>query len=334
MKLATLRNGRPDGHLVVVSKDLTRCVSAGRVAPTLQAVLDDWERAAPALAELAQTLDRRGIAAEPFDAVDAMAPLPRAYAFIDGAAYPSHLERAMVQGQGEAAPKPTRPTLYRGASDRLLGAHDPIVVPEADLWLDFEAEIAVITGPVVLRPDRAEALAAIRLVTVCNDISLRKLVVDDLEQGFGFFHAKPATAFAPVAVTPDELGPAWRDAKLHLPVRTTINTTLFGQPNAGRDMQYDFADLIAAAAQTHPLGAGTIIASGTVSNRHTEAPPIRRDGIGFASIAEARAVEKARYGRARTPFLKPGDRVRIAAIDTAENPVFGAIDQSVEVRAR
>ena len=200
MKLATLRNGRPDGHLVVVSRDLTRCVSAGRVAPTLQAALDDWERAAPALAELAQTLDRRGIAAETFDPADAMAPLPRAFAFIDGAAYPSHLERAVLAQGGETAPKPTRPVLYRGASDRLLGPHDPIVVPDADLGLDFEAEVAVITGPLAMRPDRQQALAAIRLVTVCNDISLRKLVADDLEQGVGFFHAKPATAFAPVFI--------------------------------------------------------------------------------------------------------------------------------------
>lgn len=330
MKLATLKNGRPDGQLVVVSRDLGRFVSAGRIAPHLQAALDAWETSAPALEDLARALDAGQIAAQPFDPALALAPLPRAYQWIDATAYLSHLERVRaLQGSKDDSPGASRPLLRQGASDSLAAAGDAILVADDDQGVDFEAEIAVILGPVPMRPTRGQAIAAIRLVTVCNDVSLRKLVADDIETGSGVFHGKPATAFAPAVATPGELGPAWRDQRLHLKLRVTLNGKPFGQPDTGTDMHFDFADLIMAAAQTRALGCGTILASGTVSNRHDDPLPTKPGGIGFASIAELRTVERVRYGRARTPFLKAGDRVAIAAIDGAEAPVFGTIAQTV-----
>ena len=285
MKLATLRNGRPDGHLVVLSADLAHYVSAGRVAPTLQAALDDWESLSPALSELAARLDAGAIAGQPFDPAQALAPLPRAYQWIDGAGYLNHLERVRsLKGSKDAELQSARPLLYQGGSDSLVAPTDPILVPADDLALDFEAEIAVIVGPVPMGATREQASAAIRLVTVCNDVSLRRLVVDDLQNGFGFFHAKPATSFAPIVATPASLGEVWRDNRLHLPLRIEVNGTLIGQPDAGADMHFDFADLIVEATRTRALGAGTIIGGGTVSNRHDESLPIRKDGIGFACI--------------------------------------------------
>ncbi|ODT80176.1 MAG: 2-keto-4-pentenoate hydratase [Pelagibacterium sp. SCN 64-44] len=332
MKLATLRNARPDGQLVVVSSDLARCVSAGRVAATMQAALDDWANAAPALAALAAELDAGAIAGQPFDPAAAHAPLPRAYQWIDGSGYMSHLERVRsLKGSKDAELQSVRPLIYQGGSDSLLAPTDPIVIPADDLALDFEAEAAVIIGPVPMRPSREQAAAAIRLVTVLNDVSLRRLVMDDLQNGFGFFHAKPSTAFAPVVVTPDGLGEFWRDNRLHLPVRVEVNGNLYGQPNAGIGMQFDFVDLIVEAARTRRLGAGTIIGGGTISNPHDETLPLKRDGIGFACIAEARTAEKAKYGRARTPFLKPGDQVRIGAIGPDGRSLFGDIEQQVQI---
>jgi fumarylacetoacetate (FAA) hydrolase len=329
MKLATLRNARPDGQLVVVSADLIRCVSAGRIAPTLQAALDDWANVAAPLADLAAQLDAGAIAGQPFDPALAMAPLPRAYQWIDGSGYLSHLERVRtLKGSKDEQLQSIRPLLYQGASDSLSAPTAPILATDPDLAIDFEAEVAVIIAAVPMGASRDQAAAAIRLVTVCNDVSLRRLVVDDLQNGFGFFHSKPSTAFAPIVITPDALGGSWRDNRLHLPVRIEVNGTLFGQPNAGTDMHFDFADLIVEAARTRNLAAGTIIGGGTVSNQHDESLPIKRDGIGFACIAEARTVEKLKYGRARTPFLKPGDSVRIGAM-SAETSVFGDIIQSV-----
>jgi fumarylacetoacetate (FAA) hydrolase len=330
MKLATLRANRPDGQLVVVSNDLQRCVSAGRIAPSLQAALDDWERLAPALAILSSQLDKGEIAGQTFEPSAALAPLPRAYQWIDGAGYMGHLERVRsLKGSKDEELQSVRPLLYQGGSDSLSGAADPIVVPEDDLALDFEVEVAVIIGALPMRPSREQAAAAIRLVTVCNDVSLRRLVADDLQNGFGFFHSKPATSFAPVVVTPDALGDRWRDNRLHLPVRVEVNGTLYGQPNAGVDVHFDLVDLIVEAARTRQLGAGTIIGSGTIANHHDATLPIKEDGIGFGCIAEARTAEKAKFGRARTPFLKPGDRVRIAAIGAGGRSVFGDIDQTV-----
>lgn len=329
MKLATLRNSRPDGQLVVLSADHTRFVSAGRIAPTLQAALDDWDASAPALSALAAQLDAGAIAGQPFDAAQALAPLPRAYQWIDGAGNLNHLERVRtLKGSKDEELQTERPLLYQGGSDSLSAPTDPIRVTDADLAIDFEAEVAVIIGAVPMAAGKDQAAAAIRLVTICNDVSLRRLVADDLQNGFGFFHAKPSTSFAPIVATPGSLGTAWRDNRLHLPLRIEVNGTLYGQPNAGIDMHFDFADLIVEAARTRSLGAGTIIGGGTVSNRHDETLPIKRDGIGFACIAEARTVEKLKYGRARTPFLKPGDLVRLAAIADGQS-VFGDIAQTV-----
>ena len=332
MKLATLRNGRPDGQLVVLSSDLGRCVSASRVALNLQAALDDWERCRPALESLSSQLDAGEIAGQPFDPAEALAPLPRAYQWIDGSGYLSHLERVRsLKGSKDAELQSDRPLLYQGASDSLSAPHDPILATDPDLAIDFEAEVAVIIGAVSMGASRAQAAAAIRLVTVCNDVSLRRLVVDDLQNGFGFFHAKPSTSFAPVVITPEALGAGWSDNRLRLPVRIEVNGTLFGQPNAGTDVHFDFADLIVEAARTRRLAAGTIIGGGTVSNRHDETLPIKKDGIGFACIAEARTVEKLKYGRARTPFLKGGDSVRIAAIGPDGRSTFGDIAQKVSL---
>ena len=334
MQLATLRNGRPDGQLVVVSSDLERCVSAGRIAPNLQAAMDEWAHAEPALAALARQLDAGEIAGQVFDPKAANAPLPRAYQWIDGSAYMSHLERVRsLKGSKDEELQSIRPLLYQGGSDSLSAATAPIVVPGDDLALDFEAEVGVIIGAVPMGATRQQAASAIRLVTVLNDVSLRRLVVDDLQNGFGFFHAKPATAFAPIVMTPESLGASWRENRLHLPIRIEVNGKLYGQPNAGIGMHFDFADLIVEAARTRNLATGTIIGGGTVSNPHDQTLPLKADGIGFACIAEARTAEKAKYGRARTPFLKPGDKVRIGAVDDSGKSVFGDIDQSVELLA-
>jgi len=330
MKLATLRASRPDGQLVVVSNDLSRCVSAGRIAPSLQAALDDWDRLSPALAELARQLDKGEIAGQSFEPSTALAPLPRAYQWIDGAGYMGHLERVRsLKGSKDEELQSVRPLIYQGGSDSLSAAHDPIVVPGEDLALDFEVEVAVIIGAVPMRPSREQAASAIRLVTICNDVSLRRLVADDLQNGFGFFHSKPSTSFAPVIVTPETLGDRWRDNRLHLPVRVEVNGTLYGQPNAGVDVHFDFVDLIVEAARTRHLGNGTIIGSGTIANHHDATLPIKEDGIGFGCIAEARTAEKAKFGRARTPFLKQGDRVRMFAVGQGGKSVFGDIDQAV-----
>ncbi|KKB09080.1 fumarylacetoacetate hydrolase family protein [Devosia chinhatensis] len=332
MKLATLRNARPDGQLVIVSSDLARCVSAGRIAATMQAALDDWDQAAPALAALSAELEAGAIAGQPFDPATAHAPLPRAYQWIDGSGYLTHLERVRsLKGSKDDELQSVRPLMYQGASDSFCAPTDAIIVPEEDLALDFEAEVAVIIGALPMRATREQAAASIRLVTFLNDVSLRRLVADDLQNGFGFFHAKPATAFAPIAVTPASLGAAWQDNRLHLPLRIEVNGGLYGQPNAGIGMHFDFADLIVEAARTRALGAGTIIGGGTVSNPHEETLPLRKDGIGFACIAEARTAEKAKFGKARTPFLKPGDVVRIQALGASGTFPLGSIEQGVKL---
>lgn len=332
MKLASLDNGKPDGRLVVVSRDLKSCVSAGRIAPTLQAALDAWDGVAPQLRALSDQLELRAVAAERFEAANALAPLPRAYQFIDCAAYLGHLERVRtLKGSRDAEPQSQRPLMYQGASDRLVAGHVPIRAPEADLGVDFEAELAIVLGPVPMRPDRATALAAIRLVGLINDVSFRRLVHDDLNNGFGFFHAKPATSFAPVVVTPDELGTLWRAARAHVRVRVDINGKSFGDLDAGLDMDFDFAQLIMAAASTRELGCGTILGAGTIANRHAEGRDPAKKTSGFACIAEARTVEKGAIGRAQTSFLGPGDTVRIEGFDAVGHSLFGAIGQKVRV---
>lgn len=332
MKLATLRNGRPDGHLVVVSKDLTRFASAGRIAPNLQGALDEWDRCAPILRAVSDQLNNGEISGMAFHAGEALSPLPRAYQWIDGSGYMVHLNRVRsLKGSKDEELQDEHPLMYQGGSDSFAAPTGPIVVPEDDLALDYEAEVVVVTGPVPMRPSKQQAADAIRLVGLCNDVSLRRLVANDLQNGFGFFHAKPATSFSPIFVTPDELGSDWRDNRLHLKVLIQVNDSLYGQPNAGKDVRFDFADLIVAAAQTRELGTGTIIGSGTIANAHDEILPLKNDGIGFGCIAEARTAEKSKIGKARTPFLKIGDTVRINAVDAEKRTVFGAIEQTVKL---
>lgn len=334
MKLATLRNGRPDGHLVVVSKDNARYVSAGRIAPHLQAALDDWERLAPELDELNKSLNAGDVASQPFDPSLALAPLPRAYQWIDAAAYLGHLERInSLHGSGASALQAHTPLIYQGASDSLSPPTAPIAVSEAELGIDFEAELAAILGPVSMGADKKTATEAIRLFALCNDVSLRRLVREDFTNGFGFFHSKPATAFAPVVLTPDEFGGAWADNKLTLTVNAYINGAQIGRLNSGADMNFDFGDLIVAATRTRHLAGGTILGAGTIANRHDEPLPLKPDGRGFGCLAEARTLEKARFGKPRTPFLKSGDRLRINASDANGRDVFGEIDQRVEIQS-
>jgi fumarylacetoacetate (FAA) hydrolase len=326
MRLASLKAGGRDGRLVVVARDLARCADAGAIAPTLQLALDDWERCAPLLQGLARGLERGTSRGRAFDPRQCAAPLPRAYQFADGSAYLSHVERVR-RARGAAMPDNCLrdPLIYQGCSDSLLGPCDPIPAADEAWGIDFEAEVAVVTGDVPIGASAAEAAQRIRLLMLVNDVSLRNLVPAELAKGFGFFQSKPPSAFAALAVTPDELGRAWDGARLHLPLRSWVNGEPFGAPDAGADMAFAFPELIAHAARTRPLGAGSIIGSGTVSNRDPAA--------GCSCIAERRAIESMDLGRPRTPFLRFGDRVRIEMLDEEGRSVFGAIDQVV-VRAQ
>lgn len=337
MKLATLRvpdaadRRYRDGRLVVVSRDLSRCLEATGVCATLQAALDEWDRLAPQLQRLASRLEDG--AGEPFDPRRCLSPLPRAYQWADGSAYVNHV--ALVRRARGAELPPsfwTDPLMYQGGSDAFLAPTEDIPLVDPAWGLDFEAEVAVVTGDVALGTDRTAAGAAIRLLMLVNDVSLRELIPAELAKGFGFFQSKPASAFAPVAVTPDELGGAWDGLRLHAPLEVTLNDAPFGRANAGIDMTFDFPTLIAHAARTRALGAGSIIGSGTVSNRDADGgpgKPIAEGGVGYSCIAEQRTVETLRTGSARTPFLRSGDRVRIEMHATDGRSVFGAIDQRV-----
>ena len=332
MKLATIRNGTRDGQLVVVSHDLQRFTPAGSVAMTLQAALDDWAYKAPQLRDLHQRLDIGQIRGEPFDQTLCMSPLPRAYQWADGSAYVNHVE-LVRKARGAEMPESfwTDPLMYQGGSDAFLGPHDPIVLADEAWGIDMEGEIAVITGDVPMGASREQAADAIVLVMLVNDVSLRNLIPAELAKGFGFFQAKPSSAFSPVAATPDVLGDAWDGGKLHLPLQVDVNGTAFGRANAGIDMTFDFPTLIAHAAKTRPLGAGAIIGSGTVSNKSDEAAkPAEHGGTGYSCIAEARTVETLTYGEPKTSFLKFGDRVRIEMKDGDGQSIFGAIEQTVE----
>jgi fumarylacetoacetate (FAA) hydrolase len=332
MKLASLKHGR-DGRLVVVSADLTRATDAFFVAPTLQAALDDWGRLGPRLGDLAEQLEHGSVPAFRFHEHDCAAPLPRAYQWADGSAYVNHV--ALVrQARGAAMPESfwSDPLLYQGGSDGFIGPRDPIIAVSAEHGVDFEAEIAVVTGDVPMVASREEAASAIRLVMLANDVSLRGLISDELAKGFGFFQSKPATAFSPVAVTPDELGPDWDGGRLHLPLLSFLNGKPFGKPNAGVDMVFDFPALIAHAARTRALVAGTIIGSGTVSNRGADGgpgQPVAAGGVGYSCIAELRTVETLTAGQPTTPFLAFGDMVRIEMKDAKGHSIFGAIEQAV-----
>jgi fumarylacetoacetate (FAA) hydrolase len=332
MKLASFKHGR-DGRLTVVSRDLTRAADAAAVAPTLQAALDDWQAAAPRLIEIADALEAGRIAHLPFDPTRCAAPLPRAFQWVDGSAYVNHVELVRrARGADLPASFWTDPLMYQGGSDSLLGAHDPILAAEEGWGIDFEAEIAVIVDDIPMAVGRSAAGAAIRLVMLVNDVSLRNLIPAELAKGFGFLHGKPSSAFSPVAVTPDELGEAYDGAKVSLPLVSHLNGSLFGRPNAGVDMTFDFPTLIAHAAKTRPLSAGTVVGSGTISNKDDDGGPgrpVREGGVGYSCIAEQRTVETIRTGKPETPFLKFGDQVRIEMLDTGGRSIFGAIDQTV-----
>lgn len=323
MKLATLRNSTRDGQLVVVSRDLSKAVAVPHVAATLQAALDDWSNVAPKLLDVAEAL-QKGRAAEAFafDAERAMAPLPRAYHWVDGSAYVNHVE-LVRKARGAQMPDSfwIDPLVYQGGSDDFLGALEDVPLPSEEFGIDLEGEVAVITDDVPMGTQRAEALEHIRLLTLVNDWSLRNLIPAELAKGFGFYQSKPATGFAPVAVTPDELGPAWLDAKVHLPLVVHINGIHFGQPNAGIDMTFDFARLIEHITQTRNAGAGTVVGSGTISNYDRSR--------GSACIAERRTLEQLEHGKPTTPFLKFGDLVRIEMFDAVGHSIFGAIEQRV-----
>jgi fumarylacetoacetate (FAA) hydrolase len=323
MKLATLRNGSRDGQLLVVSRDLTRALPVPHIAPTLQSALDDWGRIAPRLEETAIALEA-GVAhgSIPFDPTTVLAPLPRAHHWVDGSAYVNHVE-LVRKARGAEMPQSfwTDPLVYQGGSDDFIAPTADVPVPSEDYGIDFEAEVAVITDDVPMGTTAADARGHVRLLMLVNDWSLRNLIPAELAKGFGFYQSKPATAFSPVAVTPDELGGAWDGGKACLPLVTHLNGVLFGRPDAGVDMTFDFPRLIEHVTLTRRLGAGAIIGSGTVSNYDRSR--------GSACIAERRMLEQVEQGRATTPFLCFGDRVRIEMFDRSGASIFGAIDQRV-----
>lgn len=332
MKLASLKGGR-DGRLVVVSDDLAWYADASAIAATLQAALDDWDNIAPLLANLATDLNHGAIPRERFHEHDAAAPLPRAYQWADGSAYVNHV--ALVrQARGAELPESFwhDPLVYQGGSDGFLGPRDAIPLADESWGCDLEAEVVVVTGDVPQGASRDQALSAIRLIGLTNDVSLRNLIPGELAKGFGFYQSKPASAFSPVFVTADALGTAWRDGRLNGTLNVDLNGRPFGRADAGIDMTFDFGTLIAHLAKTRALGAGTIVGSGTVSNRDADGgpgKPIAEGGLGYSCIAEVRTVETILRGKPETPFLKQGDTVRIWMDDARHHSIFGAIEQTV-----
>ncbi|AUX24906.1 2-keto-4-pentenoate hydratase [Sorangium cellulosum] len=322
MKLASLRGPGRDGTLVVVRRDGAAYAPAGAAFPTLQAALDDWERAEPALRRLADALDRGAAPASPLVPEQLAAPLPRAYEWIDGSAYLHHI--ALVRRARGAEPPETLttdPLVYQGGSGVLLGPTDDIVLRDGAWGLDFEAEVCVVLGDTPQGTTRDEAHRHIRLVLLANDVTLRNLVPAELAKGFGFFCSKPATAFSPFAITPDELGDAFRDGRVHLRLRSTYNGALVGDPEAGPEMHFSFFDLIAHITRTRSFTAGTLLGSGTVSNQD----PAR----GVSCLAERRMLEILAHGAATTPFMKPGDTIMIEMLDPSGRSLFGRIAQRV-----
>ncbi len=337
MKLASLNDGTRDGRLHLVTRDLSRWAPA-HAALTLQAALDEWATVAPKLAQEAAALEAATVEAAkstPFTEGDCHSPLPRAFQWADGSAYVNHV--ALVR-QARGADLPPSfwedPLMYQGGSDSFLPPQAPIQVPaEAGLGIDMEGEVAVITDDVPLGVSRAAAAQHIKLIMLVNDVSLRGLIPAELAKGFGFFQSKPSSAFSPVCVTPDELGAAWEGTKLSGILRVDYNGSPLGRADAGEDMTFDFATLIAHAARTRPLSAGTIIGSGTVSNRDPDGSPgrpVAEGGRGYSCLAEIRMIETIQTGAAKTPFMSPGDRVRIEMLDAYGRSIFGAIDQEVQ----
>ncbi len=323
MKLATLKEGGRDGSLIVVSRDLRRAARAAQIAPTLQAALDDWQNTAPRLNTLFEELqDGARDDAFDLDVGGLAAPLPRAYQFVDGSAYLPHVERVR-KARGAEVPESffTNPLMYQAVSDGFMGPHDPIAMSDPEWGIDFESEIGVICDDVAMGASAEQCARHIQLVTILNDVSLRNLIPGELAKGFGFLVSKPRSSLAPVVATPDELGQAWRDEKLHRPLVTHYNGKLFGQPDAGEDMQFSFAELLAHAATTRPLAAGTLLGSGTIANQDTSR--------GASCLAEKRMLEIIADGKPKTAFMQFGDRVRIEMTDAAGNSYFGAIEQEV-----
>ncbi|PBJ83638.1 2-keto-4-pentenoate hydratase [Lysobacteraceae bacterium NML93-0399] len=326
MKLGSLKEGGRDGTLIVVSRDLSRAVRATGIAATLQQALDDWSNTAPRLNALYESLDGDADGVFDLDMSRLAAPLPRAYEFVDGSAYLPHVERVR-RARGAEVPESfyTDPLMYQATSAGFYGPRDTVKVTSEDHGIDLEAEIVVITDDVPMAVTPEQAAGHIQLVGLVNDVSLRNLIPGELAKGFGFLQSKPRSALSPVFVTPDELGDAWRGNKLHLPLLTHINGEWFGAPEAGVDMQFDFAQLVAHAAKTRPLVAGTIVGSGTIANEDTSK--------GASCFAEKRTVETLAHGKPQTPFMAFGDTVRIEMLDAQGESIFGAIEQVVERQA-
>lgn len=323
MKLATYKDGSRDGQLVVVSRDLSTAHYATGIASKLQHVLDDWNFVSPQLQDLSDSLNSsKARHAFPFNPAQCMAPLPRAYQWADGSAFINHVELVRKARNAEVpATFYTDPLMYQGGSDDFLGPMDDIVLAHEEWGIDFEAEVAVITGDVPMGSTPDQAYQQIRLLMLVNDVSLRNLIAPELAKGFGFLQSKPASSFSPVAVTPDELGEAWNGGKVHLPLRSTWNGKLVGQPQAGVDMVFNFPQLIAHLCKSRNARAGTIVGSGTVSNKDAKK--------GFSCIAEKRCLEMIADGVASTPFMLFGDTIRIEMVDAANKSIFGAIEQKV-----
>lgn len=334
MKLASLKHGR-DGRLIVVSRDLSVVAYAPAEYPTLQAALDDWDNAEPALRDLAMLIEAGKADQFAFNEADCASPLPRAYQWADGSAYVNHVE-LVRKSRGATLPESFwhDPLMYQGGSDTFLPPRDPIALGDEDWGIDFEGEVAVVTGDVPAGADLAKAAEAIRLIMLVNDVSLRNLIPSELAKGFGFFQSKPSSAFSPIAVTPDELGTAWDGGRLHLPLLVQYNGKPFGRADAGEAMIFDFPALIAHAAKTRTLSAGSIVGSGTVSNQDEAGGPgrpVKDGGLGYSCISELRVVETILNGEPRTPYMKNGDTVRIEMLDQLGNSIFGAIDQQVRI---
>ena len=323
MKLASLKAGGRDGSLIVVNRSLTHFLPAGEIAPTMQLAIDNWSAAAPRLNALYETLNDdmpAGAAQLAFE--DLAAPFPRAYEFLDGSAYLPHVERVR-RARGAEVPESfyEDPLMYQATSAGFLGPRDPVHVSDESFGIDFESEVIVVTDDVPMGTPAGDAAGHIQLIGLVNDVSLRNLIPAELAKGFGFLQSKPRSALSPVLVTPDELGSAWRQNKVHLPLRSVLNGELFGQPEAGADMQFDFAQLIAHAARTRPLAAGTLVGSGTVANQDVS--------LGASCLAEKRVLEIIAGGKPETPFMRFGDTIRIEMLDPNGNSIFGAIRQEI-----
>lgn len=332
MKLASLKHGR-DGELIVVSRDLTQAVRATGIAPTLQTALDNWAILAPRLQALSDELNAgKANNTFTFDEAACASPLPRAYQWADGSAYVNHVELVRKARNAEMPESFWHdPLMYQGGSDSFIAPHDAVPLASEDWGIDFEAEVAVITDDVPMGASPEICADKIRLLMLVNDVSLRGLIPAELAKGFGFFQSKPSSVFSPVAVTPDELGAAWQEGRVHLPLLVTYNQQLFGKANAGEDMTFNFPQIIAHAAKTRPLGAGAIIGSGTVSNKqNTEyGSAVSEGGVGYSCIAEVRMIETINTGKPQTAFMKFGDSIRIEMFDAHGQSVFGAIEQRV-----